>query len=347
VKAPPPGKILLVQTAFAGDVILSLAAAETLHAAFPNALIDYLVRKGLSELLEGHPFIRKVWEWNKASRVGSLFRLIPGLRQEKYDAVILFQRHLRSGLLALGTGASVLACYTENPLAPFFRYRMPYFEPRSRRPSGTHEIERCNRLAGLPWQIPESYHRKPRLYPPAISLESLGLKEKSYGICAPGSLWFTKRLPPHRWVELCRLIPQPYTLLFIGSADDRPLCEAILLQLPERACLNLAGRTRFPESAALMQKAAFAIVQDSAPLHIASAVNTPVCVLYGSTTPELGFGPLSDVQHIVETEEALPCRPCGLHGHPRCPERHFRCMETLPLRKVTDFLNRLHADLQL
>lgn len=345
MKAPAPGKILLIQTAFAGDVILSLAAAETLHAAFPEARIDYLVRQGLSELLERHPFIRKVWAWDKASRVGSLFRLIPTLRREKYDAVILFQRHLRSGLLALSTGAPVMACFSENPLARFFRYRLPYFEPHNRRPSGTHETDRCNQLASLPWQIPESFHLKPRLYPPPIALEIFGLREKRYGICAPGSLWFTKRLPPHRWVELCRLIPQPYTLVFIGSAADRPLCEAIIRQVPERSCLNLAGRTCFPESAALIQKAAFAIVQDSAPLHIASAVNTPVCVLYGSTTPALGFGPLSDVQHIVETEETLSCRPCGLHGRPRCPEGHFRCMETLPLRKVLDFLNRLHADL--
>lgn len=346
MKAPEPGKILLVQTAFAGDVILSLAAAETLHAVFPEAQIDYLVREGLDELLEGHPFIRRVWSWNKASRVSTMLRLMPALKKEKYDAVILLQRYLRSAILALFTGARVRACFSENPLARFFNYRLPYFEPNSRRPAGNHEISRCNRLAGLPWQLSESMYRKPRLYPPTISLESLGLKEKCYAICAPGSQWFTKRLPPRRWVELCKYIPTEWTLVFIGGSGDRPLCEAIIRGIPDRTCLNLAGRSRFAESAALIQKAAFAIVQDSAPLHIASAVDTPVCVLYGSTTPAMGFGPLSSVQVVLETEEILPCRPCGLHGHAYCPEGHFRCMETLPVHKISDFLNRLHVDFQ-
>lgn len=66
-------------------------------------------------------------------------------------------------------------------------------------------------------------------------------------------------------------------------------------------------------------------VNDSAPMHLCSAVNAPVTAIYCSTIPEFGFGPLSDNSHILQTKEKLSCRPCGLHGFKSCPEKHFKC----------------------
>lgn len=338
---PPPCKILLIQSAYPGDVVLSLAAAETLHTAFPSATMDYLVREGCEGLFERHPFVRRVWTWNKSSRLGFLKTLAKPLRSEHYDAVIVFQRHLRSGILALACRAPVVAGYSENPVARFFTHRLPYFDPVTHRPSGSHESHRCNLLATLPWQVPETQFRKPALYTAAPDLNGLGLEARAYVVCAPGSLWFTKRLPEKRWAELCNRIPEKWPLVFLGSTEERSLCDRIIHAVTGHRCLNLAGETGFLESAALMQHALLSIVQDSAPLHLASAVNAPVCVLYGSTRPAFGFGPLSSVQCIVETTEPLACRPCGLHGHQHCPLGHFKCMETLPVEKAIDFLNTL------
>ncbi|MBC7848270.1 MAG: glycosyltransferase family 9 protein, partial [Chitinophagaceae bacterium] len=77
--------------------------------------------------------------------------------------------------------------------------------------------------------------------------------------------------------------------------------------------------------AALQQDAQMNYVNDSAPMHFASAMNAPVTAVYCSTIPSFGFGPLSDKRFIVEIEEPLPCRPCGLHGRPACPLGHFNC----------------------
>jgi heptosyltransferase-2 len=60
-------------------------------------------------------------------------------------------------------------------------------------------------------------------------------------------------------------------------------------------------------------------------MHFASAVNAPVAAIYCSTLPSFGFGPLSDKRFVIEIEEKLYCRPCGLHGHKACPQGHFRC----------------------
>jgi heptosyltransferase-2 len=74
-----------------------------------------------------------------------------------------------------------------------------------------------------------------------------------------------------------------------------------------------------------MKDAAMNYVNDSAPMHFASAVNAPVTAVYCSTIPSFGFGPLSDIKYIVEIKEPLDCRPCGLHGYKACPRGHFHC----------------------
>ena len=89
--------------------------------------------------------------------------------------------------------------------------------------------------------------------------------------------------------------------------------------------VNLSGLLSFLESAALMETAKMNYVNDSAPLHIASAMNAPVTTYFCSTVPSFGFGPLSDNKTIVEVKEKLDCRPCGLHGKKECPEKHFNC----------------------
>ena len=66
-------------------------------------------------------------------------------------------------------------------------------------------------------------------------------------------------------------------------------------------------------------------VNDSGPLHMASAVNAPVTAFFCSTIPKFGFGPLSENSTIIQTTEELSCRPCGLHGLKNCPKKHFKC----------------------
>lgn len=342
---PEPSKILLIQTAFPGDVVLSLGAAETLHRAFPKAAIHYLVREGCETILEGHPFIGRTWVWKKSSWT-SFCKVVKSIRQEQYDAVIVFQRFARSGLLALMSGSTCVIGYAENPLSPFFQFRIPYFNRQTKMPAAPHEWVRCCRLAALPWNIPESHFSKPKLYPPTSQvLSKWGLEPAQYVVCAPGSLWFTKRMPFAKWEELVRRISAAWRIVFLGSREEHPLCESLAKVAGVDRSLNLAGATRFLESAAIMEKAALSIVHDSAPLHLASAVNAPVCAIFGSTVPAFGFGPLSMVSFVAETPEHLKCRPCGLHGHTRCPKVHFRCMETISLDSIMEFLDR-HAGLQ-
>ncbi len=95
-----PGSILVIQTAFIGDVILATAVVESLHKKFPTAHIDFLVRKGNESLVTGHPFLREVIVFDKSKKIKNLFALIGKIRKTEYDLVVNIQRFASTGIMA-------------------------------------------------------------------------------------------------------------------------------------------------------------------------------------------------------------------------------------------------------
>ena len=122
-------------------------------------------------------------------------------------------------------------------------------------------------------------------------------------------------------------IPSSFKIFLIGSLVDIPLCESIKDKSMNKNVEVLAGKLSFLQSAALIKNARMTFANDSAPLHFASAMNSPVGAIFCSTVPGFGFGPLSERSFIFETNEKLTCRPCGLHVKNECPEKHFKCSD--------------------
>src|SRR5690606_17793076 len=144
-----------------------------------------------------------------------------------------------------------------------------------------------------------------------------------YITIAPASVWFTKQWPAEKWIALIRQLPAEQRMLLIGGPGDVALCTRIAQEAGRGEVL--AGKLSLLGTAALMAGATMNYVNDSAPLHIASAMNAPVTAVFCSTVPAFGFGPLNTNGRIVERVEPLYCRPCGLHGYKACPEGHFKC----------------------
>ena len=142
-----------------------------------------------------------------------------------------------------------------------------------------------------------------------------------------------------KWLELIRKIGIRKTIYLLGGKDDFELCESILNDASMESIINLSGKLNLLESAALIQKATRTFVNDSGPLHLASAVNAPVTAFFCSTVPNFGFGPLSDDSEVKEVED-LECRPCGLHGHKSCPKGHFNCMRQQDLKQIISAINQ-------
>jgi len=317
--------ILIIQTAFIGDAILATALVESMANYKPGLKIDILVRKGNEGLLTNNPHINRILIWNKTQhKYKNLFTLLKTIRQANYDAVINLQRFAATGLITAFSNAKLKIGFKENPFSGLYTRSIPHDVK-----SGIHEVGRNQQLIE---DFAGKEASKPRLYPSAEDIQAVQSFKKGKYICiAPTSVWFTKQFPMHKWIEFIATVPTDITIYLLGGSDDYEACEAILNKVENRDLVNLAGKLSFLQSASLMKDASMNYVNDSAPMHIASAMIAPTTAVYCSTIPQFGFGPLSDNSTIVETPKPLDCRPCGLHGKKACPLGHFDCAETINL----------------
>ena len=322
-------KILVIQTAFIGDVVLATSLIENLHQQFPEVKIDMLVRKGNESLFQAHPFLNQVLVWDKKNNkyqnwVGLLFKI----RSIQYDVVLNAQRFAATGAWTAFSKAKIKIGFDKNPFSFLFTHAVVHqFSEK-----GQHEIDRNHQLLSSLFVTKVAM---PKLYPTASDeLAVSSYQQLPYLCIAPASVWFTKQFSLEKWVDLINEVPFKGCIYLIGGPGDKLLCDQILQKINRRSVVNLAGRLSFLASAALQKKAVLNYVNDSAPMHFASAVNAPVVAVYCSTLPNFGFGPLSDHSFVVQTNEALSCRPCGIHGKKQCPLKHFDCAKTIKMDQL-------------
>lgn len=322
-------KILIIQTAFIGDVILATSLVEKLHQKYPNAAIDFLLKKGTEGVLNQHPFLNNIFILDKSkNKFLEIFRLITTFKKEKYDLAVNVHRFGSSGLIAGFSGAKLIVGFKKNPFSFLFNKKFDH------QISATNFIHEINRNQKLIEEITDSVAAKPKLYPTQLNYSSvLPYQNNTYVCLAPASVWFTKQLPVSKWVELINSFDKSLTIYLLGAKNDVALCESIVTQSKNNNIRILAGKLNMLESAALMEKAKMNYVNDSAPLHICSAMNAPVTAFFCSTVPNFGFTPLSDNSKIIESAKQLDCRPCGLHGFKTCPKEHFECGNTINVLK--------------
>lgn len=325
-------KILIIQTAFIGDVILATAVVEKLKFYYPDSQISFLVRKGNETLLHYHPFLHQIIVWDKSSsKYANFFKLLKQIRKNKFDLVINLHRFASSGILMALSGAKEKICFSKNPFSFFATHSQPHLIEK-----GIHETDRNQSLIA---HLTDPKPARPRLYPTQQDIASISHLIASPYICiAPASVWYTKQFPKHKWIELIKALPQETNIYLIGAKSDFSLCQEILEASARPFVHNLAGKINLLASAALIQNAQMTYANDSAPLHLASAMNAPICAIYCSTTPDFGFYPISNKARIIETTQPLSCRPCGLHGYAKCPKGHFACAETIQIPTLLDAL---------
>ncbi len=311
-------KILIIQTAFIGDVILATPVIAEIYRLCPNSKIDVLVRKGNESLLLNNPTVNSVYVLDKKkNKISELIRLLKLIRGNKYDEIINLHRYLSSGILTCLGAANETTGFKSNPLSFFYSRKIEH--------SLNIEKHEVNRNLECISHIGKTHFIRPCLYPSPLDFEKVKEYTNEVYFClAPSSVWFTKMLPVQKWVELVKILSEKGKVYLLGGPSDFSLCELIIQQSNIKSVENFAGKFSFLESAALMKTANRNFVNDSGPLHMCSAMNAPVTVFFCSTILGFGFGPLSEDAKVVEVE-GLNCRPCGIHGHKACPLGHFKC----------------------
>ncbi|MDA3885288.1 MAG: lipopolysaccharide heptosyltransferase II [Candidatus Delongbacteria bacterium] len=331
-------KILVIQTAFLGDAILTTPMLKGLKDIFPDSKIDILCLPQTKLVFENNPNIDDLIIFdkrNKTKKFISFIKSIINIRKNEYDLGISIQSSFTSSLLMnLGN------IKTKHG---FSRQKLIDMSVNHAEIKGAHKIDKILRL--LEPFSNNKFDRQTELYyseEDKIFVENKigdieNFKGKIIGI-APGSVWFTKKWPKEYFTTLVKeLTENNFKVYLLGGPEDFNLCEEIAR---DTTAVNLAGKLTILQSAAAIEKCDLMVTNDSAPLHIANAVKTDVIAIFGPTVKSLGFYPYRENDIVIELD--MDCRPCGKHGGNKCPLGHHNCMKNITPQMVLDvILNKI------
>lgn len=337
-------KILVIRFSSLGDLVLLTPLLEALRSWMPESEIHLLTKELYAPLFAADERIDKM----KLQRSGSLrefFHLRSALRREKYDLIIDAHNVVRSNLLYSTIRSGVKVQLKKNQLKKFLLTRMRL----NLYGDFIHQSERYFDLL-RPFSAPEA-DTIPSLAVTDEAKEKVqtiirdnGFEGRSLVALAPGARWETKRWPMEHFAAVAdSLASSGHGIVLVGGTDDEALCTG-LSKLCANEPLNASGRLDLLESAALLAECRLLITNDSAPLHMAEAVGTPVVALFGPTVRELGYYPQLSSSSMLGIE--LRCRPCSRNGSRPCHLHTKECLVLIEPEHVIEAAGTILGDLR-
>lgn len=321
-------RILIIQTAYIGDVILITPLIRATKGLFPNASIDVLVIPQTKDVLVNNPYIDNILTFDKRkNKIIAFWRTIRKIKSRGYDLAISPHSSTTTAYVMLFSGIKERLGFDRWHASRYLTHKIPHLD-------GVHKIKKNLHLLSVFSE--QNFSRQTELFPGEPEMQRAGeivnprhFNKRPTIAIAPGSVWFTKRWPEEHYIALtAMLFEAEYNLIFIGSKEERLLCEKIIRE-SHAIAQNFAGETDVLESAAIIAHCDLMICNDSGALHIANAMQTDVLAFFGPTVRSMGYFPYR--KNDVVFERDMDCRPCGSHGGKKCPLGHHLCMkEILP-----------------
>ena len=337
-------KILVVQTAYPGDIVLTIPLFKGLKKSFPESLLTVVTTPQGCELLKDFKEIDSLVSYDKKGRDRGELRfidLVRRLRKEGFDLCISPHRSFRTALMVYGSGAGERIGYSDASLPAVYTSKVF-------RDTSLHEVERVlslleplgiesGRLDKMPYLeiSSETWGRAKNIFDDA----GISPNDTVIGI-APGSVWGTKRWTPEGYASLIDRLIEKYDakVLLLGSPSERDVGDKIR-SLSGNKPVDLIGKTTLRDIVGVIDRCRVLIGNDSAPGHIASSRMVPVVSIFGPTVRSFGYYPYG--KDVVIVEKEFPCRPCHHHGPDKCPEGHFRCMRDITVDDVMAGVEKL------
>lgn len=338
--------ILVFNTAFLGDAILTTPLLRALKVLYPDSKVTFIVKKGYEPLFLGLGFVDNIIGYDKSGSdkgISATIKFAKKLKKFRFDLVLDLHLSLRSSFICKLLGGYIIG-YEEASLSWLFNARVRRMF--SVKGSPFHEVERTlNILEPLleNFSLEEIKKAGGRL---TVALDS-SLQERASAYFkivsgdkkvvgfAPGSIWKTKCYPPARYAEVAnRLYLEGFDIALFGSNADREQVEEMKSNL-EVPYYDFAYKTNLLELSTLISLMSILICNDSGAMHVAVANNIPAVAIFGATIKQLGFSPYDDKSIVVECAD-LKCRPCGKHGGRTCPKGHFKCMNDISSESVAE-----------
>ena len=342
-------KIIILQTAFVGDLLLSIPLLKRLKQLFPGCSIDLICRRGLGSFMQQLDLVQSVFEVDKSA--GQRASLDAALFQNSYDLLLSPHRTARSAFIGKKIRAKKKIGYREwwNFWAWHERVSRPKVFPEALRQlfllkSVDPEISDFFKLEnGVEWLAPKATAQIPdwasmRCESSLVLSKWQEMFEKPVCFLAPGSVWNTKRWTVSGYAAVAEYYQERgMNVCLVGAPGEQQVTAEITAKIS--GLTDLCGKTSLFEMFQLFARGSVLICNDSGAMHMASVAGLPAVAVFGPTTLELGYRPWQDRAVIVEQE--LSCRPCGLHGSKQCPIGTHECMEGLSYRQVVAAVDRL------
>jgi heptosyltransferase-2 len=333
----PHLRLLVAQTGFLGDVVLTTPLIAELRRRLSPASLTVLTTPQARPLLEAHPAVDRVLvDAKRADGKGvlGLLRTAQQLRRERFTLAVAPHKSLRTALLLTLAGIPQRIGFRQSP--GWFLYHRTAIRDRDR-----HEVERILCLLRAFGAEPEECDCRPFLTygetarasaHQLLRLAHIEEHEPVFIVC-PGSVWPTKRWTVVGYAALVTRLAQDYgKVLICGGPEDASIAQAVHEQSARKG-VNLVGQADLQTFIALIDRARVVISNDSAPMHIAVARSIPVVAVFCATTPSLGYGPYSERAIVIEKKD-LSCRPCSKHGTVACPRGTEACMHLITVDEV-------------
>jgi heptosyltransferase-2 len=324
-------KILLVQTSYLGDTILSTPVIAGLKSAYPRADIWMMTTAAAADLVKRDPLLAGVLAYDKRNAdrgIKGLRRMRRRIASLNFDVAYSLHRSYRTAILLRLCGIPVRIGFKDAKLSFLYTHT----RARNRR---DHDVLRNMAILG------EDVSSTPGV--PELRLFAPGrdeihrsvyepLQDRSpYIVLAPGSAWATKRWPwPYYRTVAEHVLAMGRAVVLVGAPSEKEVTDNVARGLP---VVNLAGKTRIGDLMFVIRHAALVVCNDSMTLHLASAFKVPTVAIFCATSPEFGFGPWRNRAVVVQRED-LSCKPCARHGGRQCPTGTEACMQGLTPDRV-------------
>ncbi len=321
-------KILIIHTAFLGDVILITPLIRATKILFPNSEIDVLVIPQTQDVLKQNPHINEILVFDKRKhKIVNFIKTLSILRKKHYDIALLPHSSMTTSFLVFFSHIKTRVGFKRWLSSLLLTHRVQFRKQ-------VHRIQKNLDLL-TPFST-EVFDIQTELFPDADDFEKAdillsGLDQAKKKIAfAPGSVWHTKRWLETYYQELAKNLTEAgFSIILVGSPEEMDLCDRIK---PESDAINIAGHTTVLESAAILQKCDLLISNDCGAVHIANAMKTDVFAIFGPTVKQYGFFPNRERDIVFEVN--IPCRPCSLHGGQKCPQGHHNCMKLIKPEEI-------------
>jgi len=312
-------RILVIKLKQPGDVLVSTPVIDALKAAWPGCHLTYLVSKGTEDMVAGHPGLDGLMVVDRRGETwGQALRFIGELRRQRFDLVLELSGGDRGAIYAWLSGARERLGFA-HPRQPFWQRRGCFTRLLPRPPVAMHMVDQnlaAVRALGLAPANPRlRFFWDSRVEPRVRDLlASLNLADEPFAVMHPGAGWRFKCWTAGGYARVIEALEQDWGLATVLTGT-RAAHEQELLGEIHRECraapLDLAGRLTLKELGALIAKARLFFGVDSAPMHLAAAVNTPAVALFGPSGV-FNWGPWGDGHLVIKKD--WDCLPCGRDG---------------------------------